>query len=99
MIIWDFSLPFFRMKRRGLYIDQFNSFCKGAPSQYKKKKKKIESPNNRMGYIVPWFNYVEDDIILDEEKVMKKFTLIQQRLNLFTVIRTETRSEPTVFSL
>ena len=96
MIIWGFSLPFFRMKKRGLYIDQFNSFCKGAPSQYKKK---IESSNNRVAYIVPWFNYVEDDIILDEEKVMKKFTLIQQRLNLFTVIRTETRSEPTVFSL
>ena len=36
MTIWDFSLPFLRIKGRGLYFDQFRFFCKGAPSQYKK---------------------------------------------------------------
>ena len=36
MTIWDFSLPFFRIKGRGLYFDQFRFFCEGPPSQYKK---------------------------------------------------------------
>ena len=76
MTIWDFSLPFFRIKGRGLYFDQFRFFCEGTPSQYKKI---IEPPKNRAGYIVQWFNYVEDAFILDEEKAIKKFTLIQQR--------------------
>ena len=44
-------------------------FCEGAPSQYKKI---IETPKNRAGYIVQWFNYVEDAFILDEEKAIKK---------------------------
>ena len=44
--IWDFSLPFFRMKGRGLYFDQFNFFGKGAPSQYKKL---IEHPYKQGG--------------------------------------------------
>ena len=75
MTIWDFSVPFFRLKGRGLNFDQFRFFCKGARSQYKKL---IEPPSNRAGYISRWFNYVEDVFILDEEKAIKKFTLIQQ---------------------
>ena len=69
MTIWDFSVPFFRIKRRGLYYDQFEFFCKRAPSQYKKI---IEPPKNRTGYIVQWFNYMEDAAILDAEKAIKK---------------------------
>ena len=34
--IWDFSLPFYRIKGRGLYFDQFRFICKGTLSQYKK---------------------------------------------------------------
>ena len=49
MTIWDFSLPFFRIKGRGLYFDQFNFFCESAPSQYKKI---IEPANTRARYIV-----------------------------------------------
>ena len=30
MTIWDFSLPFFRIKGRGLYFDQFRFFYEGA---------------------------------------------------------------------
>ena len=71
--IWDFSLLFFRIKGRGLYFDQFNFFCEGALSRHKKL---IEPPNSRVGYIAQWSNYVEDAFILDEEKVIKKFTLI-----------------------
>ena len=69
MTIQDLSLPFFRIKGRGLYFDQFRFFCEGAPSRYKKI---IEPPKNRAGYIVQWFNYVEDAFILDEEKTIKK---------------------------
>ena len=76
MIIWGFSLPFFRIKGRGLNFDQFKFFCEGASSQYKNL---IEPPRNRAGYIVQWFNYVDYAFILDEEKAIKKFTLIQQR--------------------
>ena len=75
MTTWDFLLPLFRLKGRGLNFDQFGFFCKGAPSQYKNL---IQPPNNRAGYIVQWHNYVEDLFILDEEKGIKKFTLIQQ---------------------
>ena len=71
--IWDFSLLFFRIKGRGLYFDQFNFFCEGALSRHKKL---TEPPKNRVGYIAQWSNYVEDAFILDEEKVIKKFTLI-----------------------
>ena len=73
MTIWDFSLPFFRIKGRGL---NFDFFCKGAPLQYKNL---IEPPRNRVGHIVQWFNYVEDAFVLDEEKAIKKINLIQQR--------------------
>ena len=73
MTIWDFSLPFYRVKGRVLHFDQFRFFCEGAPSQYKKL---IELPINRVGYITQWFNQVEDAFILDEEKAIKKFTLI-----------------------
>ena len=76
MTIWDLLLPIFRIKGRGLYFDQFRFFCEGTPSQYKKI---IKPPKNRAGYIVQWFNYVEDAFILVEEKAIKKFTLIQQR--------------------
>ena len=50
--IWDFLLPFFRIKERGLYSDQLRFFCGVAPSQYKKI---IKLPKNRAGYIVQWF--------------------------------------------
>ena len=76
MTTYDFSLPFFRRKGRGLYFDQFRFFCEGSPSQYKKI---IKPPKNRAGYVVQWFNYVEDPFILDKEKATKKFILIQQR--------------------
>ena len=80
MTIWDFSLPFFRIKERGSYFDQFNFFCEGAPSQHKKI---IEPPNDRVRYIVQWFNYVENAFILDEEKVIKKIYFDPtKRLNL-----------------
>ena len=49
MTIWDFSLPFFRIKGRALYFDQFRFFCEGTLSQYKKI---IEPPKNRAGFIV-----------------------------------------------
>ena len=79
MTIWDFSLPFFRIKGRGLYFDQFRFFCEGTPSQYKKI---IEPPKNRAGYIVQWFNYIEDAFILDEEKTIKKISFdLTRRLN------------------
>ena len=32
MTIWDFSLPLFRLKGRGLNFDQFRFFCEGTPS-------------------------------------------------------------------
>ena len=76
MTIWDLSLPFFGIKGRGLYFDQFRFFCEGTPSQYKKI---IKPPKNRAGYIVQWFNYVEHSFIVDEEKAIRKFTLIKQR--------------------
>ena len=76
MTTWDFSLPFFRIRGRGLYFDQFRSFCEGIPLQYKKI---IEPPRNRVGYIVQWFNYVEDAFILGGKKAIKKVTLIQQK--------------------
>ena len=66
MTIWDFSLPFFRIKGRVLHFDQFRFFCEGAPSQYKKL---IEPLNNRMGHIVQWFNYVDDAFILDKKRL------------------------------
>ena len=69
MTIWDVSLPFFRIKGRGLYFDQFRLFWEGAPSQYKKI---IEPPKNKAGYIVQWFNFVEDAFILDKEKTIKR---------------------------
>ena len=69
MTIWDFLLPLFRIKGRGLYFDQFRFFFEGAPLQYKKIS---EPPKNRAGYIVHWFNYVEDAFILDKEKTIKK---------------------------
>ena len=68
MTIWNFLLPFFRLKVRGLNFDQCKFFCEGTPSQYKKL---IEPPNNRAGYIVQWLNYVEDTFILDKEKSIK----------------------------
>ena len=68
MTIWNFLLPFFRLKERGLNFDQCKFFCEGTPSQYKKL---IEPPNNRAGYIVQWLNYVEDTFILDKEKSIK----------------------------
>ena len=74
--IWDFSLLFFKIKGRGIYFAQFRLFCEGAPSQYREI---IEPPKNKAGYILQWFNYVEDALILDEEKAIKKFTLTQQR--------------------
>ena len=63
-----------------LYFDQFRFLCKGTPSQYKKI---IESPKNKAGYILQWFNYVEDAFILDEENIIKRncFDPIK-RLNL-----------------
>ena len=76
MTIWDFPLPFFRINGRGLYFNQFGFFCEGAPPQYKKL---IKPPNNGVGYIVQWFNYIQGALILDKEKAIKKFTLIQQR--------------------
>ena len=80
MTIWDFSLPFFRIKGRGLYFDQFRFFCEGTPSQYKKL---IKPSNNRLGYIVQWFNYVEDAFILDEEKAIRKIYFdLTMRLNV-----------------
>ena len=39
MTVWDFSLPFFTIKGRGLYFDQFRFFCESAPSQYHNAKK------------------------------------------------------------
>ena len=74
--IWDFSLPFFRLKGRSLNFDQFRFFYEGTQSQYKIL---IEPPSNRVGYILQWFNYVEDAFIIDEEKAIKKITLIQQK--------------------
>ena len=68
MTIWNFLLPFFRLKERGLNFDQCKFFCEGTSSQYKKL---IEPPNNRVGYIVQWLNYVEDTFILDKEKSIK----------------------------
>ena len=53
MTIWDFLLPFFRIKGKGLYYDQFQYLCEVATSQYKIL---IESPRNRVGCIVQWFN-------------------------------------------
>ena len=44
-------------------------FCEGDPSQYKIV---IEPPKNRTGYTVQWFNFVENALILDEEKAIKK---------------------------
>ena len=80
MTIWDFWLPFFRLKGRDLYFDQFKFFCEGVPSQYKEI---IEPPNNRLRYIVQWFNYVEDAFILDEEKAIKKIYFDpRKKLNL-----------------
>ena len=76
MTIWDFLLPFFRIKGRGLYFDKFTFFCEGAPSQCKKI---IKPPKLRARYIVQWFSYVQDAFILDEEEAIKKFTLIHQR--------------------
>ena len=76
MTVWDFSLLLFRIKGRCLNFDHFKFFCEGAPSQYKNL---IEPPNKRVRYIVQWLNYIEDTFILDEEKAIKKFTLIQQR--------------------
>ena len=76
MTIWDFLLPFFELKGRGLNFNQFRFFCEGAPSQYKKI---IEPPSNRAEYISQCFNYIEDAFIFDEEKAIKKFNLIQQR--------------------
>ena len=73
MTICDFSLPFFRIKRRGLYFENFKIFCEGTPSHYKKL---IKPPNNKVGYIAQWFNQLEDAFILDKEKATKKFTLI-----------------------
>ena len=70
LTIWDFSLPFFRIKGRSLYFDQFKFFCECAPSRYKQLL--TEPPKKRAGYIVQWFNYVEDAFILDEEKAIKK---------------------------
>ena len=69
MKIWGFSLPFFRMKGRGLNFDNFDCFCQGTPSQYKII---IEPARNRVEYIVQWYNYVEDAFMLDEEKAIKK---------------------------
>ena len=59
----------FRIKGRGLHFQQFRFFCKGTPSQYKKI---IEPPKNRAGYNVQWLTYIEDALILDEEKAIKK---------------------------
>ena len=79
MTIWDFSLPFFRIKGRGLYFDEFRYFW-GTPSQYKKI---IKPPKHRAGYIVQWFNYVEDAFILDEEKAIRKIYFdLTMRLNV-----------------
>ena len=69
MTIWDFSLPFLRIKGRYLYFDQLKFFCEGDPLQYKKI---IEPLNNRAGYIIQWFKYVEDAFILDKEKAITK---------------------------
>ena len=44
-------MTIFRIKGRRLYFSQFQFFCEGAPSQYKKI---IEPPKNRAGYIVQW---------------------------------------------
>ena len=49
MTIWDFPLPFFRIKGRGLNFDKFKFFCKGTLSQ---DKNLIEPPKKRAGYIV-----------------------------------------------
>ena len=76
MTVWDFSLRLFRIKGRCLNFDHFKLFCEGAPSQYKNL---IEPPNKRARYIVQRLNYIEDAFILDKEKAIKKFTLIQQR--------------------
>ena len=69
MTIWDFSLPLFSIKGKGLNFDKFKFFCEGALSQYKNL---IEPPRNRAGYIVQWFDYVGDAFILDKERVIKK---------------------------
>ena len=39
----------------------------------------MKPPKNKAGYVVQWVNYVEDALILNEEKTIKKFALIQQR--------------------
>ena len=69
-------MPFFRIKGKDLNFDHFKTFCESAPSQYKDL---MEPLNKRTGYIVQWLNYVEDAFILDKEKAIKQFTLIQQR--------------------
>ena len=62
------------------HFDHFNFFCEGTQSQYKNF---IEPPNKRAGYIVQWFNYLEDAFILDEEKAIKKIYFDStKRLNL-----------------
>ena len=53
MTIWDFLLPFFKIKGKGLYFDQFQFLCDVATSQYKIL---IEPPKNRVGCIVQWLN-------------------------------------------
>ena len=56
-------------------------FCEGDPSQYKIV---IKPPKNRTGYTVQWFNYVENALILDEEKAIKKIYFDPTKsLNLF----------------
>ena len=42
MTIWDFSLPFFRIKERGLYFDQLKFFAK-APHHNTKKKSNLHT--------------------------------------------------------
>ena len=76
MTIYDFSLPFDRIKRRCLNFDHFRFFCEGAPTQYKNI---IEPPRNRIGYDMQRLKYIEDVFILNEEKTTKKYILTQQK--------------------
>ena len=76
MIIWDFLLPFLGLKEEVYILTNLDFFAK-AP--HPNIKKIMKPPKNKAGYVVQWVNYVEDALILNEEKTIKKFALIQQR--------------------
>ena len=53
-------------------------FFAKAPHHNITMQKNSQTSKNGMGYIVQWFNYVEDAFILDEEKVFKRLKLLQE---------------------